>query len=96
MASYLKPQLLVIDDFGLKPLPPMGAADLYDVIAGRYERSSIVLTSDRAPSEWPELFGDPLLASAGLDRLADRASVVTITGASYRLSRKEEIPTVTA
>jgi DNA replication protein DnaC len=94
LTTYLKPQLLVIDDFGLKPLPPMGAADLYDVIAGRYERSSIILTSNRAPSEWPELFGDPLLASAGLDRLADRASVVTITGASYRLSRKEEIPTV--
>lgn len=96
LAGYLKPHLLVIDDFGLKPLPPSGSADLYDVIAGRYERNSIVLTSNRAPAEWPELFGDPLLASAGLDRLADRASVVTITGASYRLSRKEEIPTVTA
>ena len=96
LASYLKPQLLVIDDFGLKPLPPTGPADLYDIIAGRYERSSIILTSNRAPAEWPELFGDPLLASAGLDRLADRASVVTITGASYRLSRKEEIPTITA
>lgn len=96
LASYLKPQLLVIDDFGLKPLPPSGPADLYDVIAGRYEQSSIILTSNRAPAEWAELFGDPLLASAGLDRLADRASVVTITGASYRLSRKEETPTRTA
>jgi len=96
LTSYLKPQLLVIDDFGLKPLPPSGPADLYDVIAGRYERSSIILTSNRAPAEWTELFGDPLLASAGLDRLADRASVVTMTGASYRLSRKEEISTVTA
>lgn len=96
LAGYLKPQLLVIDDFGLKPLPPSGPADLYDVIAGRYERSSIILTSNRAPSEWPELFGDPLLAGAGLDRLADRASVVTMTGASYRLSRKEDAPSVTS
>lgn len=95
LAAYLKPPVLAIDDFGLKPLPPSGPADLYDVINGRYERGSIVLTSNRAPAEWPELFGDPLLASAGLDRLADRAIVLTITGASYRLSRKEEPPSVT-
>ncbi len=96
LAGYLKPQLLVIDDFGLKPLPPTGPADLYDVINERYERGSIVLTSNRAPDEWPELFGDPLLASAGLDRLADRAIVLTITGRSYRLSRREEDLTATA
>lgn len=95
LAGYLKPHLLVIDDFGLKPLPPTGPADLYDVINERYERGSIVLTSNRAPDEWPELFGDPLLASAGLDRLADRAMVLTITGRSYRLSRREEDVTAT-
>jgi len=88
LASYVRPPLLVIDDFGLKPLPPSGPSDLYDVINERYERSSIILTSNRAPDEWPELFGDPLLASAGLDRLADRASVLLITGQSYRLARR--------
>lgn len=86
LATYTKPALLVVDDFGLKPLPPSGPADLYDVISGRYERGSIILTSNRAPAEWPELWGDPLLASAGLDRLAHGATVVTITGKSYRLS----------
>jgi DNA replication protein DnaC len=85
---YTKPPLLVIDDFGLKPLPPSGPADLYDIINGRYERGSIVLTSNRAVDEWPELWGDPLLASAGLDRLAHAATVVTITGKSYRLSHR--------
>jgi len=85
LAHYLRPPLLVVDDFGLKPLPPQGAADFYDVINERYERSSIVLTSNRAPDEWHELFGDPLLASAGLDRLAHGATVLTITGKSYRL-----------
>ena len=85
LQHYLRPPLLVIDDFGLKPLPPQGAADFYDVINERYERSSIVLTSNRAPDEWHELFGDPLLASAGLDRLAHGATVLTITGKSYRL-----------
>jgi DNA replication protein DnaC len=95
LATYSKPHLLVIDDFGLKPLPPQGGVALYDVINERYERGSIVLTSNRAPSEWSELFGDPLLASAGLDRLGDRAIVVTITGRSYRLTprgRGEEEP----
>jgi len=66
LASYLKPHLLVIDDFGLKPLPqPYGAADLFDIIDGRYEKASIALTSNRSPAEWHDLFGDPLLASAG-------------------------------
>jgi len=85
LAYYLRPPLLVVDDFGLKPLPSQGAADFYDVINERYERASIVLTSNRAPDEWHELFGDPLLASAGLDRLAHGATVLTITGRSYRL-----------
>jgi DNA replication protein DnaC len=86
LQTYLRPPLLVVDDFGLKPLPtPCGAADFYDIINERYERASIVLTSNRAPDEWHELFGDPLLASAGLDRLAHGATVLTITGRSYRL-----------
>lgn len=84
LRGYLAPDLLVIDDFGLKPMPPSGPVDLYDVISGRYERGSIALTSNRAPDEWPELFGDPLLANAGLDRLAHRAVVLLITGRSYR------------
>jgi DNA replication protein DnaC len=99
LATYVKPHLLVIDDFGLKPLPPSGPADLYDVINERYERGSILLTSNRAPQEWPDLFRDPLLASAGLDRLIHHATVLTITGRSYRMAARhrpgplEEVPT---
>jgi DNA replication protein DnaC len=85
LQSYLAPDLLVIDDFGLKPLPPTGAVDLYDVINGRYEQGSIALTSNRAPEEWLDLWGDPLLANAGLDRLAHQATVLLIKGRSYRL-----------
>lgn len=84
LGSYVRPDLLILDDFGLKPLTAVMAEDLYDVIAERYERGSILLTSNRAPSEWPELFGSPLLASAGLDRLAHRAETLVITGKSYR------------
>jgi DNA replication protein DnaC len=82
--TYLRPALLVLDDFGLKPLHPPAPEDLYDVINERYERGSIMLTSNRAPEEWPDLFGNPLLASAGLDRLTHRAHTVVITGASFR------------
>lgn len=82
--SYLRPDLLVLDDFGLKPIAPPGPEDLLDIILERYERGSILITSNRAPSEWPALFQDPLMASAALDRLADRAHVLVITGSSYR------------
>lgn len=86
LASYLKPDLLVLDDFGLKPLPPTGPDDMYDIIDGRYEKRSIVLTSNRTPEEWIEQLGNPLLANAALDRLLDRAHVLTVTGKSYRLA----------
>lgn len=84
LQSYLRPDLLVLDDFGLKALQPPGPSDLYDVIDGRYEKGSILLTSNRAPAEWPDVFLDPLLASAGLDRLGDRAEVLLMTGVSFR------------
>jgi DNA replication protein DnaC len=83
--TYLRPDLLVLDDFGLKPLRAAAPEDLYDVINERYERGSILLTSNRAPEEWPDLFGNPLLASAGLDRLTHKAHTVVITGTSFRV-----------
>lgn len=89
LQGYLRPDLLVLDDFGLKPLRPPGPEDLYDLINERYERASIMLTSNRAPSEWPDLFGDPLLASAGLDRLAHNAHTLVITGVSFRAQGRD-------
>ena len=91
LAGYLRPELLILDDFGLKPLSPPGPEDLYDVINERYEQGSIILTSNRAPGEWPQLFGDPLLASAGLDRLAHRADVLIIRGESYRAQGRKQL-----
>lgn len=82
--TYLRPDLLILDDFGLKSLNPPAPEDLYDIVNGRYEQGSILLTSNRALEEWPDLFSDPLLASAGLDRLTHRAEMVIITGSSYR------------
>ena len=87
LASYLRPDLLVLDDFGLKPLSERMPSDMYDVMNERYEVGSILVTSNRAPKEWPDLFGDPLLASAGLDRLAHQAETLVITGRSFRATR---------
>jgi DNA replication protein DnaC len=88
---YLRPDLLILDDFGLKPLQHPAPEDLYDVINERYERASVMLTSNRAPAEWPDLFRDPLLASAGLDRLMHRAEVVIIRGASFRAQGRQRL-----
>jgi DNA replication protein DnaC len=100
LQTYLRPDLLVLDDFGLKSLRPPAPEDLYDVINGRYEAGSILLTSNRALEEWPDLFADPLLASAGLDRLTHRADAILITGASFRAQRprqpEKEAPIVTS
>ncbi len=85
LSGYLRPDLLILDDFGLRPLRDREGEDFYEVIGERYERGSILVTSNRDYSEWPEAFGEnPLLASAALDRLAHRAHLITITGASYR------------
>ncbi len=91
LAGYVRPDLLVIDDFGLKPLSSPGPEDLYDVINERYEKGSILITSNRAPSEWANWFADPLLASAGLDRLAHNAYVLVITGPSFRTRGREHL-----
>ena len=84
LALYARADLLVIDDFGLKPMQYPAAQDMYDVINERYEKGPILLTSNRAPAEWANWFADPLLASAGLDRLSHRAHVIIMTGSSYR------------
>jgi len=91
LQTYLKPDLLILDDFGLKALHPPAPEDLYDVINGRYEKGSIILTSNRAPDEWPDLFGNPLLASAGLDRLNHNVHAIVITGSSFRGQRHNSL-----
>lgn len=96
LKTYLKPDLLVLDDFGLKPLTPPAPTDLYDVINERYEQGSILITSNRPPAEWPGLFGDPLLAAAGIDRLCHRAEIVIIRGDSFRSQTRQHAEQPTA
>lgn len=84
LLNYLRPDVLILDDFGLKPMRPPGSEDLYEVIEGRYQRASTLLTTNRAFNEWPELFDQPILASSALDRLGHGAIQIVITGDSYR------------
>jgi DNA replication protein DnaC len=91
LAVYLRPDLLILDDFGLKPLPSTGAEDLYAVIAERYEHGSMLLTSNRAPTEWLDWFANPLLASAGLDRLLHHAQTLVLTGHSFRAQGRQQL-----
>jgi DNA replication protein DnaC len=84
LLRFTKPDLLIVDDLGLRPLKHDEPMDLYDVISRRYERGSIIITSNRAVEEWPPLFHDELLAGAAMDRLLHHGHVVAIEGESYR------------
>jgi DNA replication protein DnaC len=84
LAALHRPDVLCLDDFGLKPMRPPAMEDLYEVIEGRYSKGAIILTTNRAFSEWQELFDNPVLASAALDRLAHGATQIVMTGESYR------------
>lgn len=91
LLRFTTPALLVIDDLGLRPLVAEEHVDLYEVIRQRYERGSIIITSNRDEEELARLFGDPLLASAAMDRLLHRAHVLVLEGDSFRnppLSRR--------
>jgi DNA replication protein DnaC len=83
--------LLILDDFGLRTHSPSGAEELYELIRRRYEHGSILLTSNRTPTEWPAVFGDELLASAALDRLTHHAHVTCIKEKSQRQEDRKEI-----
>lgn len=92
LTKLLTVDLLVLDDFGLQPLSAQAAQDLYDIMAHRYETGSLIITSNRAFEEWPEVFGNDLLASAALDRLTHHSHTLVIRGHSYRqLSRRKEV-----
>lgn len=84
LLRYTSPALLVVDDLGLRPLKGDEPLDLYEVIRSRYERGSMIITSNRAINEWPPLFNDDLLAGAAMDRLLHHGEVVEIEGHSFR------------
>jgi DNA replication protein DnaC len=84
MLRFTSPELLIIDDLGLRPLSGEEPIDLYEIIRQRYQHGATILTSNRAVEELAVLFGDPLLASAAMDRLLHGAHVLVLDGDSYR------------
>ena len=85
MRFYCGPALLVIDELGYLPLQAEGAAALFEVVQRRYLKGSIVLTTNRGIPSWGQIFDDPMIAAAMLDRLLHRSVVLQIDGESYRM-----------
>lgn len=89
MARYLKPDLLIIDDFGMKQLPKRSGEFLFEIVMRRHENRSTVMTTNRPLEDWGKLLGDVATATAILDRFLHHAEVITITGKSYRLQNRD-------
>ena len=88
MAKYLKPDLLILDDMGMKQLPKRSGEYLFEIIMRRHELRSTMMTSNRPLEDWGKLIGDVPAATAILDRLLEDAEIIQITGKSYRLGRR--------
>ena len=82
--SFLTPDLLILDDFGLHKLTAQQFADLYELILNRHRASRFVITSNRGVEEWLGLFEDPILGNSAQDRLANASYQIVIEGQSYR------------
>ncbi|HET7749007.1 MAG TPA: IS21-like element helper ATPase IstB [Terriglobales bacterium] len=88
MRVYLAPKLLVIDEMGYLPLDEMGATIFFQLVSARYERGSIIVTSNKSYGEWGSIFGDSIIATAILDRLLHHSTTINIRGESYRLKER--------
>lgn len=80
-----KVDLLILDEFGFKALPPEGIADFYDIVNNRNEKGSIIITSNRGFKQWGDVFGDLVICGATIDRLLHKAALIKIEGESYRI-----------
>lgn len=85
LKELAKPQLLIVDEIGYLPYTPEAARLFFLVVSRRYEKKSLITTSNRPPSEWGLIFADSTAATAILDRLLHHCTVLTIRGESYRL-----------
>jgi DNA replication protein DnaC len=85
MRFWNGPQLLIVDELGYLPMPAEAASHFFQVVSRRYEHGSIVLTTNRHIADWGAIFDDTTVAAATLDRLLHHATVLSITGDSYRM-----------
>jgi len=93
LRRYLSPDLLILDDFGLRAFSERAGEDLYELISERVRRGSTIVTSNRPPSEWYALFPNPVLAEGALDRLVNASHHVTLEGRSYRPRQRPDAKT---
>jgi DNA replication protein DnaC len=91
MAVLRNPSLLVVDEIGYLPITASGTNLFFQVVNARYEKGSMILTSNKSFKEWGEIFGDTVAASAMLDRLLHHCHIVNIKGNSYRLRQYSEL-----
>ena len=81
---YLQPDLLILDELGFKKLPNYSADDFFEIISKRYEKGSVIITTNKAFEQWAEIFTDNVLASAITDRIVHHSTIFKINGRSYR------------
>ena len=84
VSFYLAPDLLILDELGFKKLPGYSADDFFEVISKRYEKGSVIITTNKAFEQWSDIFTDNILASAIIDRIVHYSTVIKINGHSYR------------
>lgn len=90
LRRYLQPDVLILDDFGMREFTPAQAEDLYELICERCRRGSIITTSNRSPADWYALFPNAVLAESALDRLVNSAHHVIFRGRTYRPLRRPD------
>jgi DNA replication protein DnaC len=88
LRRYLAPDLLILDDFGIRGFSPTQAEDLFELICDRHQAGSMIVASNRTPQDWYGLFPNPVLAEGALDRLVNSAHHVLMPGRSYRPLRR--------
>lgn len=90
LKKYISPDLLILDELGLKKLSQNNIDDFYEIISKRYETGSIIVTSNKKFDEWAKIFYDPVLATAILDRFIHHCNFIVIAGESYRMKQRQE------
>jgi len=90
LRHYLKPKVLVVDEVGYLPLDSVGATIFFQLVSARYERGSILLTSNKSYADWGQVFGETTIATAILDRLLHHSTTLNIRGESYRLKERKK------
>jgi DNA replication protein DnaC len=90
LRSLVSPKVLVVDEIGYLPLDEVGATLFFQLVSTRYERGSLVLTSNKSYGDWGSVFGDAAMATAVLDRLLHHSTTINIRGDSYRLKERKK------